>query len=683
MPCNCGKKNCNGECEKKCNCECSCPKRCKGKKRCGGACPPCPKTRPCELPILFHTIVIPESMGDDVTGLKPPKNGAYRNVVVEYEAGGAVYLYNSDGVYSKLGASGGGGGEGTVKSVNLVNPDLAGNVSLKTSDIPNDSDYQTGSDVATAIAGKQDKLDTTQMNAVNSGIDSTAVAKLAGIAAGAEVNVQSDWSEADSSSDAYIKNKPTIPAAQVQSDWSEEDSSAVDYIKNKPQNLVQDASYVHTDNNFTNSDATKLSGLANIKSVGTNLNLDANGELTATDTTYSAGTGLDLTGTTFSVDTTTIQPKLTAGTNVSIDANNEISATDTTYSDFTGTDGTNPGTSGLVPAPGVADSGKFLGAGGLWETVAAGGVIELTAADVDYPDSNPTGIALWRLDPGVYYLSDTSTLVYASTSSTGLSAGTYIVADYGSASKQINVFAPSDSVVGYFRVLKGTGAQQQYAPYISTVVQATGTSQTSVMSQNATSRMVFADPATRGQIQIGLNASTSSFGTGVAIGSGATTRSWFGTSIGTGAKSRHSGVSIGVSAGDSGTADHSVLVGEDTATSATYSVAVGSQSMASSQGEVSFGGSSLGTNGYNSSQYRLLTNVYDPQNAHDAANKEYCDNATINGGTTAPTTTTAGAVGTQYTYVDTTGTPTAHLCVCTEIDTTDPNNPVYTWQTLV
>lgn len=33
--------------------------------------------------------------------------------------------------------------------------------------------------------------------------------KLAGIAAGAEVNVQSDWSNTDTSSDAYIKNKPT------------------------------------------------------------------------------------------------------------------------------------------------------------------------------------------------------------------------------------------------------------------------------------------------------------------------------------------------------------------------------------------------------------------------------------------------------------------------------------------
>lgn len=35
--------------------------------------------------------------------------------------------------------------------------------------------------------------------------------KLAGIAAGAEVNVQSDWNVTDSTSDAYIKNKPTIP----------------------------------------------------------------------------------------------------------------------------------------------------------------------------------------------------------------------------------------------------------------------------------------------------------------------------------------------------------------------------------------------------------------------------------------------------------------------------------------
>lgn len=39
----------------------------------------------------------------------------------------------------------------------------------------------------------------------------TEKTKLAGIEAGAEANVQADWNVTDSSSDAYIKNKPSIP----------------------------------------------------------------------------------------------------------------------------------------------------------------------------------------------------------------------------------------------------------------------------------------------------------------------------------------------------------------------------------------------------------------------------------------------------------------------------------------
>lgn len=78
----------------------------------------------------------------------------------------------------------------------------------------------------------------------------TLKTKLDGIASGAEVNVQADWNEASSSSDAYIKNKPslatvatsgsyndltnkpTIPAAQVNSDWNA--NSGVAQILNKP-----------------------------------------------------------------------------------------------------------------------------------------------------------------------------------------------------------------------------------------------------------------------------------------------------------------------------------------------------------------------------------------------------------------------------------------------------------------
>ena len=80
--------------------------------------------------------------------------------------------------------------------------------------------------------------------------------KLAGIADGAEVNVNADWNAttgdaqilnkpsipaAQVNSDwnatsgvAEILNKPTIPAEQIQSDWTQANTSALDYIKNKP-----------------------------------------------------------------------------------------------------------------------------------------------------------------------------------------------------------------------------------------------------------------------------------------------------------------------------------------------------------------------------------------------------------------------------------------------------------------
>ena len=65
--------------------------------------------------------------------------------------------------------------------------------------------------------------------------------------------------------------------------------------------------------------------------VGSNLSIDSQtGVLSATDTTYSAGTGLDLTGTTFSVDTTTIAEKSDLPTKTS-DLTNDGSDGTSTY----------------------------------------------------------------------------------------------------------------------------------------------------------------------------------------------------------------------------------------------------------------------------------------------------------------------------------------------------------------
>lgn len=69
-------------------------------------------------------------------------------------------------------------------------------IPTKTSDLTNDSDYV----VDASYTHTDNNYTTTEKN------------KLSGIASGAEVNVQADWNVTDSASDAYIKNKPTIPS---------------------------------------------------------------------------------------------------------------------------------------------------------------------------------------------------------------------------------------------------------------------------------------------------------------------------------------------------------------------------------------------------------------------------------------------------------------------------------------
>lgn len=56
---------------------------------------------------------------------------------------------------------------------------------------------------------------------------------------------------------AALQNIPE----QEQSDWNETDTTDPAFIKNKPQNIVTDAGYVHTDNNYTTTEKSKLAGI--------------------------------------------------------------------------------------------------------------------------------------------------------------------------------------------------------------------------------------------------------------------------------------------------------------------------------------------------------------------------------------------------------------------------------------
>ena len=60
------------------------------------------------------------------------------------------------------------------------------------------------------------------------------------------------YTQAEKTKLAGIETGAQRNVPQAQADWQQSNSSSVSYIKNKPVNLVQDSSYVHTDNNFTN-----------------------------------------------------------------------------------------------------------------------------------------------------------------------------------------------------------------------------------------------------------------------------------------------------------------------------------------------------------------------------------------------------------------------------------------------
>jgi hypothetical protein len=103
--------------------------------------------------------------------------------------------------------------------------------------------------------------------------------------------------------------------------------------------------------------------------------------LNAKQNNLTAGSNIQLNGSTISATDTTY----TAGTNVSISDQNVISATDTTYSNFVGSTGADAGSAGLVPAPAAADNASVLKGNGTWGQVGTHSIVNnaVTVAKLD------------------------------------------------------------------------------------------------------------------------------------------------------------------------------------------------------------------------------------------------------------------------------------------------------------
>lgn len=248
-----------------------------------------------------------------------------------------------------------------------------------------------------------------------------------------------------------------------------------------------------------------------------------------------------------------------------------------------------------------------------------GGITELTSADYNFPTDNPTGVALWLLDSGwytapgilVYYDSGTSygvpsngaTLFYVNkaTAPTGASR----ISEIG-----------ADNTITVYSTQLNNGSRYSEPTKTVQVVQTTGTSTNSVMSQNATTSMVFADPANKTKVKIG---NSSTFIDGSAA---------MGIVIGASAKN-YGDNSLCIGSNSIVNFPKGVALGAKTTANGSFSVALGTGATASVNGELNVGtGSVYTTSGYNGTNYRLITGVHDGQNAQDAVTVNQV-NATI------------------------------------------------------
>ena len=122
--------------------------------------------------------------------------------------------------------------------------------------------------------------------------------------------VQANWDESDSSSPAYIQNKPSIPQSPEQSDWNETDSSSLAYIKNKPNisEAYTGASGIAIDNSVISLDEP----LGIVAGSGINIVIEGDSAIicvsgvTGGGSSYNEGYGIDINNDTISVDTTVI-----------------------------------------------------------------------------------------------------------------------------------------------------------------------------------------------------------------------------------------------------------------------------------------------------------------------------------------------------------------------------------------
>lgn len=233
--------------------------------------------------VLLRKIVIPASMGteEDV----PVEPGRYFNVILEYEANRHVYIYSSDGIPTNISAN--------IEALEEAIEELG--IELE----------QEVLDRETADAAIEQEIEELR--------NSPDV-----------VDIVGTYAELQAYDTSKLGNNDIVRV--LADETHENESTYYRWDKTNSQWIFIGA----VEGYYTKAQTDNLlSAKQNSLTPGANIQI-VNDTISATDTTYTAGSGLNLSGTEFSVDTTTIQEKLTPGANIQI-RDDVISATDTTY----------------------------------------------------------------------------------------------------------------------------------------------------------------------------------------------------------------------------------------------------------------------------------------------------------------------------------------------------------------
>ena len=603
-----------------------------------------PPTRMEKIPVAFETVRIPASMGDSVE--YPPTQGQYVNKIVKYEADSTVWLYDSLGNYTQVSY----GDTGGVISVN----GKKGKVILTTSDLENDSDYVTGTYVTEAVG-----VEAHDRELADQGLQSQIDA----------ITVSSD-----------VKD-----VVGTHADLENYDTSTLgnnDIIK-----VLQDETQDDETTYYRWSTSTETFTL-----------IGAEGP-------YYTKSAADAK----------FQDKLTAGDHITINSSNEISADGQTifyansqetgatrhiYKDATFTqaasaqdllDANEEGPVVLRITTNPNPDGLFSDAY-IQNTYVGNNDYQFLFLDErtyrEYAASAPSDTTFYyfsntiqsELTPGTNIQINNNTISATDTTYSNFT-GTDGV-DPGTAGL---VPAPATTDAGKYLKADGTWDTVSAGP---TVVQTTGTSQTDVMSQVATSQLIYPSGYETSKTRIVIPAALTAQDGGISIGAtkygvnsvligraagGSLSLGSGCTAVGS-AASTHGNYSVAVGLGSSANNASSVAIGRLASSTHDFSIALGYNSTTSRNYEVSVGSSVNNITSY-------IANVKDPQLAQDAATKNYTDNLTIsyaainNAG--APTTATEAKYIGQL-YCDTTNSD-LYYCSAITPQGTDPETYTYTW----